>query len=348
MKIALISDTHFGIKKSSRPFLKSQIRFFKEEFIPYLNQNFIDTICILGDLFDNRNNINVYMKNEVFNLFKNHLYPFKIYIFPGNHDIYYKTSIEVNSLKFLGKFENVNLIEEIEVKNFDNKKVLFVPWQIDYNDFRKRVAEKNTHCDVCLGHFDIIGFPFNSSIICQKGLQSDLFLKNYTLTFSGHFHKRHIHKQKDREVIMIGSPYELTRNDKGDKRGFCILDLDNLKYDFVNSKKTIKFIDVKYPKKVTKRRIKGNVVDIQVDYDIGKSSDDAIQEYIQKIESFEPVYPPNVHLNHNLFEKEEMSYEVKSITELINDYIQNLDIDNKEEVHSMINELYKNSKSSEI
>jgi len=349
MKMALVADPHFGIKKSSKVFLDSQLRFFYDEFIPYLKEHDINDIIFLGDLFDTRNTLNIYMKSCVFNLFE--IFDkegFKIRIFPGNHDTYFKTTTEVHSLNFLKKFKNLTVYEDIELIELENKRLLYVPWQVNNENFSKRVANKNIHCDVCFGHFEIAGVPFNKTTISPRGIDTIVFHKNYTLTFSGHFHQRSITKGRGGEIIMVGSPFHLTRHDKGEDRGFCVLNLEDLSYEFVNSKKTIKFIDLKYPEEFNESIVKGNVIDISVDYDIGKTDDNEIQKYVNKIEKLGPAYPPNVFINHNLFSKDELEFEIKSVGELIEEYIENLNIDNKNEVKEIVNELYKNSKGEQI
>jgi len=341
MKIVLISDIHFGIKKSDKIFLENQLNFFKNELIPYMQNNNLTTMAILGDLFDTRNSLNSYMKSEVYKLFEYiNDQKIKVYIFPGNHDIYFRNTINVHSLDFLKKFENVTVIEDIELRTIENRQILFVPWRVDYNDFKRRVANKNFHCDICLGHFDIIGFPYNNHQICEDGIETNILLNNYSLTFSGHFHKRNVYKLGNEEVIMIGSPFQQNRGDKNDERGFCVLNLEDLKYEFINSKETIKFIELHYPEEIQEELIKGNVVDVKVNYD-GNKIDEKFQDYIKLIEKFNPAYPPNIFINNTLFDNvDDNNYEIKSLSELINEFIENLKIENKREIKEIIADLY--------
>jgi len=65
MKIALISDIHFGVRKGSSEFLDSQMRFFRNQMIPSLIKREVKHIYFLGDVMDNRNHINVKILSEV-------------------------------------------------------------------------------------------------------------------------------------------------------------------------------------------------------------------------------------------------------------------------------------------
>ena len=54
MKIALVTDLHFGARNDSTKVAKHQKKFYDEVFFPYLKEHNIDTIVDLGDTFDRR------------------------------------------------------------------------------------------------------------------------------------------------------------------------------------------------------------------------------------------------------------------------------------------------------
>ena len=58
MKIALLNDTHFGVRNDSEAFRKYQLRFYNEIFFPYLKEHNIKTLVHLGDVVDRRKFIN--------------------------------------------------------------------------------------------------------------------------------------------------------------------------------------------------------------------------------------------------------------------------------------------------
>ena len=63
MKVALISDLHFGIKKSDLKFQKSQLAFFEKQLVEELKMRDIKDIFVLGDVFDTRQAVNVQTSN---------------------------------------------------------------------------------------------------------------------------------------------------------------------------------------------------------------------------------------------------------------------------------------------
>ena len=59
MKIALLNDTHFGIRNSGDIFLDNAAKFYDEVFFPYMREHNIKQIVHLGDYYDNRKAINI-------------------------------------------------------------------------------------------------------------------------------------------------------------------------------------------------------------------------------------------------------------------------------------------------
>ena len=99
MKIALISDLHIGIKKQCPVFMESQLRFFREQFVPELTERGIKNVWVLGDVFDTRQQINTLVINKAIELFRDTLRDFDIDVIVGNHDMYLTTDTAHGSVK---------------------------------------------------------------------------------------------------------------------------------------------------------------------------------------------------------------------------------------------------------
>ena len=59
MKIALLNDTHCGIRNSGDIFLDNAAKFYDEVFFPYMREHNIKQIVHLGDYYDNRTSSSV-------------------------------------------------------------------------------------------------------------------------------------------------------------------------------------------------------------------------------------------------------------------------------------------------
>jgi DNA repair exonuclease SbcCD nuclease subunit len=344
---AMITDLHFGVKKNNNVFFKSQLRFLKNQFIPYLKENNIEYLSILGDMFDNRNSINTLIQNEIYNLFSNDFkFLKKIYVLIGNHDTYFNNSISVNSLKFLNKFDNVEIIENMNTITIYDKKILMVPWIVDHKNFIESFKQIDNNFDVCFGHFHITGFSFNKFRLCEDGLEGDVLYNTKKKFFSGHFHIRSNQDKNNGEIIYIGAPYQMTRSDINEQRGFCILDLEDMKHEYINNTESLQYIQLNYPDKFTAKSIKGNIIDVYIQFNDGYN-EKKIDRYIKYIEQCEPVDKPNIFVVNNSEIDSELSidgYNVKSLIELMKDYVNNLEIKDKEIIYNILVQLYQEAK----
>lgn len=343
MRVCLVSDLHFGVRKNSEVFLNSQTRFITEQLVPYLKSNGIEYLFVLGDVFDNRSSTNTKVMNAVHEVFKKHFSDFKVYVLVGNHDCYFNSSVEVNSLKFLDEFNNVTLIEKITNIEIDNKNIVMVPWIVDNVKFVREFSKRK--CDVCFGHFNIKGFHFNKFKRSDDGLHSKLFGKCQKV-FTGHFHIRNSQTLYGSDIVYIGSPYQLTRNDIDEKRGFTILDLSKMEHEFIDNEVSLKYIKLKFPEKFSKKKVNNNIVDVHISYD-ETYNENEIDKYVKKIEEYCPAMTPNIFVDNNselngVIDLE--NYNIGSMVDLMREYIDILDIGNKEEIYETLIDLYNEVK----
>lgn len=342
MNVALISDLHFG--KNKDILLDNQLDFMKNDFVNYLKENNISTIFILGDIFDTRQSLNVMVKNEVYNLFDTYLKDFEMYILVGNHDSYFNTSIDVNSLKFFNKFPNIHLIEEPTLISLNEKNIYLVPWIVNHSKFIDDFQKVN--CDLVFGHFDIAGCKMNKSVVSQNGLDKNIFSKSKKV-FSGHFHTRSSVNLSKTEITYLGSPFQFDRGDIGEDRGFIDLDLNSLQYEYVNNENCIKFNKVNISEvDVENLNVKNNIIDIY----INKSSnftDKQIEGLLEKINKKHPTKIANFYFIDDEVKEDNKEFNlsnenVSDLNTLIKEYIDTLNNftdDNKLNVYNYMLDL---------
>ena len=102
MKIALITDTHWGARGDSPAFAAYFNRFYYEHFFPYLAANGISSIFHLGDIVDRRKYINFVTARHL-RKFVEHCDSsgIRLDVIVGNHDTSFKNTNEVNSMREL-------------------------------------------------------------------------------------------------------------------------------------------------------------------------------------------------------------------------------------------------------
>ena len=114
MKIALLNDTHCGIRNNNQMFAEYQGRFYSQIFFPYIDKHNIKTIIHLGDYFDRRRDVNFYSLHKNYEHFVQPMIErdMTMDLIVGNHDIYFKNTNELNSPDYLLDFENIKYFNQ--------------------------------------------------------------------------------------------------------------------------------------------------------------------------------------------------------------------------------------------
>ena len=231
MKVAIITDTHYGARKGSKYLHDYFELFYKNVFFPALEEHGIDTVIHMGDAFDSRKSIDYqsfeWAKRVVFEPLKK----YKVHMIIGNHDCYYKNTNDTNSPQLLlQSYSNIKTYQEVTEVKIDNLNVLFIPW-INAENFENTVnAIKVSNSNCAMGHLELNGFRAHRGHTMEEGMDSALFEK-FDRTFSGHYHTR----SDNGRIFYLGNPYEMFWNDVNDTRGFTIFDTETLEHIYINN-----------------------------------------------------------------------------------------------------------------
>ena len=234
MKIALIADTHFGVRNDSQIFQKYFDKFLDNVFFPELDERDINTLIHLGDLVDRRKYINYVTLNSVRRNFIYRLGDLGIdtHIIVGNHDTYYKNTNEVNAINELfstyeGKAEPW-IYHNPVTKNFDGLDICLMPWICGQNYNECMDELENTNAQILIGHLEVNGYTMFPGSVCVHGFEREIFAK-FDRVYSGHFH----YKNGDSTITYLGTPWELMWSDYGDRKGCYIFDTDTRTTEFI-------------------------------------------------------------------------------------------------------------------
>ena len=211
MKVAIITDTHYGARKSSRLFHNYFEKFYNDIFFPKLDELGIDTIIHMGDAFDSRKGIDFtsldWAKRVVFEPIKER--GITMHLMVGNHDAYYKNTNDINAVDLLLKeYDNVKVYSSTTEVNVGGLDILFIPWINEQNSESSLLSIKGSRCKVAMGHLELSGFRAHRGCVMENGMDGELF-ENYKKVFSGHYHTR----SSDGKIFYLGNPYEMFWND---------------------------------------------------------------------------------------------------------------------------------------
>lgn len=225
-KIAIISDIHLGVHSDSPIWHKLHLD-YADWLVKELNDKSINDILILGDIFNDRQEIGVntlQIAHEFFDKFKN----FNIITLLGNHDIFLKNSCDISSLSIFKGWNNIQVIDKQTLTTNFGKNLLLCPWEYDLSKVQGNV-------DYMFGHFEINNFRQTMTKVCDTGINSDILLDKSNLIFSGHFHLRDERDYKNGRIIYVGCPLSLNFGDAGTTKGYYTFDISTGKYDFIEN-----------------------------------------------------------------------------------------------------------------
>lgn len=231
MKVAIITDTHYGARKGSKHLHDYFELFYDNVFFPALEEHNVGAVIHMGDAFDSRKSIDYqsleWSKRVVFD----RLAKYETHMIIGNHDCYYKNTNDVNSPELLLQtYPNITTYSSPTEVEIDNLKVLFIPW-INAENFEDTVSCIKATSSVCaMGHLELNGFRAHRGHVMEDGMDCELFEK-FTTVFSGHYHTR----SDNGKIFYLGNPYEMFWNDVNDPRGFHIFDTDDLTLTQINN-----------------------------------------------------------------------------------------------------------------
>lgn len=226
MKIAILNDTHCGIRNASEIFLDNAAQFYNDVFFPYCKKHGIKQVIHLGDYYDNRKMLNIKALNHNRKHFLNPLRENGMHmdIILGNHDVYFKNTNYVNSLKeVLGFFMNeIHLVVDPTVLEYGDTKFAMLPWINSQNYDKSIDFVKNCKADILCGHLELSGFDLMKGMENKHGMDHKIFSK-FELVMSGHYHTK---SSKD-NVRYLGSQMEFFWSDADDPKFFHVFDTED-------------------------------------------------------------------------------------------------------------------------
>jgi DNA repair exonuclease SbcCD nuclease subunit len=342
-KVAIFSDIHIGVHKNSK-FWHDISKDWAKWFISEVKRHEIQDIVFCGDFFHFRDEVSVdtlHFASDLLDMFSD----FNVIMITGNHDCYLRDSSQINSLSPFRNWKNVTIVENLQTIENNNKKYTFVPWGTEVDNIPVS--------DVIFGHFEINLFKMNTFFLCEDGIEPKDLLKKSPLVFSGHFHLRDERKYKNGSIVYVGNPFEMDYNDSGSSKGYYTLDLNTHKYDFYENLNSPKHNNISLSFLISEKTINENVknlfannlVKLKIDRRI--SSED-IEFLINKLKTLKPIeflveYENDIS-EYNMPENRK-DFSGIDIEQAIIEFIDLMDINNKQELINYTIDLYRKSKN---
>jgi DNA repair exonuclease SbcCD nuclease subunit len=350
LKVAIITDQHFGARNDSIAFLDFFQKFYDNTFFPTLDASGIDTVLVLGDTFDRRKYVNFYALDRAKKMFFDKLEErgITVYMLAGNHDTYFKNTNEVNSPDLLlAEYNNIEVIDEPKTINVNGFEVCMLPWICPENYTQSLDEIKNTTSTICMGHLEIAGFAMYRGMESHEGFSAETFNK-FDLVFSGHYH----HRSNDRNIHYLGNPYELTWQDYNDPRGFHLFDFTTRQLDFVENPyrmfERLEYTDKEVePIDLDQLELKDKYIKLVV---LEKTDFYKFDKFIQKLYN-KGCHEIKIVEDFSEFQEGEINEEInlEDTVSVLSNYIESIETDvDKEKVKSYMRGLYTEAINIEV
>ena len=342
-KVAIFSDLHLGVHSNSSYWHNYAVEWalwFRDE----CRSKGIKDLIFAGDWHHNRSEISVntlQISADILDI----LSEFNLIAITSNHDIYYKHRTDVNSLTIFKNRKNVTVLEEYETLEAFDKKISFCPW----NTATKDIEES----DLIVGHFEIETFKMNTYKTCEEGVKVKDLLKKSELVISGHFHTRHEKKFGAGTILYVGNPFQMDFGDAGNQKGYHILDLDTMEYEFFANNispnyNKISLSDMVQAGEITpiiRAKFTNNIVKVKIDMNISQEDMDILQRTLSCLKPEVLTYDYDINFNRILDNKEDIEdLSGVDIEQAIEEFVNSLEPSNKKAIIDYTLGLYERCK----
>ena len=340
MKVAIITDQHFGARKNSKHFHDYFLRFYNDIFFPTIEKAGITTVVDMGDTFDSRKGIAFSSLSWAKDNYYDRLADMgcTIHTIVGNHTAYYKNTNDVNAVDLLlREYDNVKVYSEATEIKLDNLNVLLIPWINNENEKKTLKMIGKTKSPMVMGHLECKGFRIHRGYVMETGTDVKVFDK-FEKVYSGHYHTR----SDDGRVFYLGNPYEMFWNDLADTRGFHIFDTETLEHTPIDNPYrmfyTIFYEDHNYQTFDT-REYEDKIVKVIVRK---KSNPRKFEKFIDKLYNSN-VYELKVVENFQLEESEDFeAFESEDTLSILNRYVEESEMSlEKSRIQEVIKNVYQ-------
>lgn len=338
-RIGIISDLHLGVHTNNPNWHDIALTWARWQRDKFREHNISD-IIFCGDWHHNRSEISVntlQVSADILDLFNE----FNIFIIIGNHDIFYKHRIDVNSLSIFKNKKNIHIIDNLQTLNYKDKTITLCPWNTNVDTIPPS--------DVVFGHFEIETFKMNAAKVCDHGIKVSSLLRKSSLIISGHFHTRHEKTYQAGTILYVGNPFEMDFGDMGNEKGFHILDLSTHEYTFHVNNISPKHVKITLDALVKegsitdeiKNLFKNNIVKLSINRNISPEDLNLLTTKLNTLN------PETLILDYDITARKDISQNVDKdlsgidMLQAIEEFINLIDVSDKPGVLEYTTELYK-------
>lgn len=282
MKILIFSDLHIHPHKRSTDRLDDCIEALDWIFKIAIAKK-IKNIVFLGDLFHDRQKIDVLTYQKTFEVFENYLCnnELNLYLLLGNHDLWHYQKMDVSSVNPLRKLPGIKVVNSpcaLEISDGTEDFFFgFLPYTHDpiedlkvvEKDWKSKVLKEQLK--VLGGHISVDGAVWNirhnttSDVTIEHDgdmvrVGPDIF-KKWDRVFLGHYHAE---QKLNSKVEYVGSPLQLSFGEAFQKKHVIIFDTNTNESQYIENEFSPKHFIIN-EEELDKYPLEGNFVRLEVE-----------------------------------------------------------------------------------
>ncbi len=241
MKALIFSDLHCHQHKKKVERLNDCIKALEWVFDTAEDRN-IDTILFCGDLFHDRQRIDVYAYQKIFEVFNSRMSGKRFYFLLGNHDMYSREKWDISSAVPLGSIKGVTIVDRPCSLDVNGYEIGFLPYTRDPAEDLKKIKMK-AKFKVLLGHVAVDGAIWNliHGTIADVSIEHDGdmvkvtpdIFDEYDQVFLGHYHAE---QKLTKKVEYVGSPLQLNFGESEQKKHIIEYDFETHKKKYIENR----------------------------------------------------------------------------------------------------------------
>jgi DNA repair exonuclease SbcCD nuclease subunit len=240
-------------------------------------ENNVKHLLFLGDLFHERQKIDVLTYQKTFEIFEKYLgkLGLQVFLLLGNHDLWHLQKWDISSVFPLRSIPGVTVVDRPCTLDVAGRPVSFLPYTHNPALDLARIKNKADFRLLC-GHVAIDGAMWNvmHNIRSEVHIEHDgdmtkvgaAVFDGWDQVFLGHYHAQ---QKLAENVEYIGSPLQLSFGEAFQHKHILIYDLDTHEKTYVRNNFSPQHFIIPQ-KDLDKYELKGNFIEVIVD-DIAKS-----------------------------------------------------------------------------
>jgi len=278
MKILIFSDIHIHTHKKSIERLEDCLKVLDWTLTTAKEKN-IKNVVFLGDLFHDRQKIDVLAYQRTYEILEKHLLnkDLKLTILLGNHDLWHHERLDISSVNPLRAIENIKIVDKPSVQEISYKNETFYMGFLPYThnpieDLKKIEKEwKQDQRKVLGGHIAVDGSIWNTRFktIADVSVEHEgdmvkvgpEIFEKWDRVFLGHYHAS---QKLNEKVEYVGSPLELNFGETGQKKHIVVYNTDDDSNNYIENNFSPKHLIID-ENQIDDENLKGNFIRLEVE-----------------------------------------------------------------------------------